>query len=567
MGNAVTGRQGRSAPLLLALLLLALAATFAAGNAGAGAGSVPAPDLAAYPWFYLRDGQPLGPDERPVELIAVGDVMPGRGVASVRSPLASVAPWLQAADLALGNLEAALVAGEPAPAEGQENYFLVAPPAAATMLAGAGFDLLGLANNHTLDAGVAGLSETAGHLLDAGITPLGAGPAGSAYEPTFRELNGVRLAFLAFTAVANPDREHPARTSPDTWTPAFWDEPLALAAVQSARARADAVVVSLHWGYEYETRPDPAQLRIANSLIAAGADLLLGHHPHAVQPVAVGEGPAGSVTAYSLGNFLFDQEQDETRQGLALRAFFDQAGLRAVQALPVAAGLHPRLLPVGEAEALLSRIVPAPRAHYFACSRDGCQETAAPDEPSAPAGSASGGPFWSGAIDLTGDGRPELIGRAAGQVTVYDGGAAGEAVWQSPPEWRVIDVALGDPNDDGRGELFLALRREDDAGHWRSQPYVVGYRGGAYQLLWGGRAVIAPILEVELGDVDGDGAQELVVLEEQEAGATLALWRWQGWTFSLVWRSAPGPYTNLTLLPAGDRLLLAVEETMAVPEG
>src|SRR5690606_29529821 len=147
-----------------------------------------------------------------------------------------------------------------------------------------------------------------------------------------------------------------------------------------------------------------------------------------------------------------------------------------------------------------------------------CQETGAPDGPV----EQRGGLFWSGAIDLTGDGRPELVRRAAEQVTIYDGGAAGEAVWQSPPEWRVIDVALGDPNDDGRGELFLALQRQDDAGHWRSQPYVVGYRGGVYQLLWGGRAVISPILEVELGDVDGDGAQELVVLEEQEAGATLA---------------------------------------------
>src|SRR5690606_20732921 len=156
---------------------------------------------------------------------------------------------------------------------------------------------------------------------------------------------------------------------------------------------------------------------------------------------------AGSVTAYSLGNFLFDQEQGESRQGLALRAFFDRDGLRAVQALPIAAGLHPRLLPVGEAEALLTRIAPVPRQRYFACSHEDCQETGAPDGPV----EQRGGLFWSGAIDLTGDGRPELVRRAAEQVTIYDGGAAGEAVWQSPPEWRVIDVALGDPNDDGRG--------------------------------------------------------------------------------------------------------------------
>jgi hypothetical protein len=65
----------------------------------------PAPDLSAYPWFYLRDGRPLAEDEPVVELIAVGDVMLGRGVAGVPDPLVIAAPWLQAADLTLGNLE------------------------------------------------------------------------------------------------------------------------------------------------------------------------------------------------------------------------------------------------------------------------------------------------------------------------------------------------------------------------------------------------------------------------------------------------------------------------------
>jgi hypothetical protein len=258
------------------------------------------------------------------------------------------------------------------------------------------------------------------------------------------------------------------------------------------------------------------------------------------------------VTASSLGNFLFDQEAGDTREGLALRAFFDARGLRALQALPVAAGPRPHLLPVDDAETLLSRVAPLSPMRYFACSRNECQSVASLEETE-----RRSGLFRSGRIDLTGDGAPELVRRAAEQVTIYEGE---RAVWQSPAEWRVIDVALGDPNDDGRGELLLALLQEDAAGHWRSQPHIVGYRGGAYQILWGGRPVSAPILEVELGDVDGDGVQELAVLEAREQGATIALWRWQGWTFSLVWRSPPGPYANLTLLPAGDGLLLAVEQ-------
>jgi hypothetical protein len=129
-------------------------------------------------------------------------------------------------------------------------------------------------------------------------------------------------------------------------------------------------------------------------------------------------------------------------------------------------------------------------------------------------------------------------------VQVY---GAGQMLWESPPDWFVTDVALGDPNDDGRQELMLAVDRVDPAGNRRSHPYIVGYRGGNYTLLWGGRAVMDPIQEVELGDVDGDGRQELLVLLERAdgSGRQVAVWRWHGWGFSLLWRSAPGRYRDL----------------------
>ena len=80
----------------------------------------------------------------------------------------------------------------------------------------------------------------------------------------------------------------------------------------------------------------------------------------------------------------------------------------------------------------------------------------------------------------------------------------------------------------------------------------MGYRGGAYKVLWGGRPLVYPLREVELGDVDGDGRQELVVLEEQGEAQRVAVWRWQGWSFSLVWRSPPGRYQTLVVVPGAD---------------
>jgi len=536
--------------------------------------ALPAPAAAALPqgdWIYLRDGRPLAPGDDPVEVLVVGDVMPGRAVAAVDDPLAGVEPWLQAADVAVGNLECVLgssalrIAQDLGPDEAGGTarpgpYRLRAPATAAAMLARAGFDVLGLANNHALDYGPEGLAGTAVLLEWAGMDVVGAGPGReAALRPTVREVGGLRLAFLAFNAVPDPDgvpaapalRTHLSGAAPggasvasgvrsDAWTPAPWDPERGPAAVAAARTNADAVIVLVHWGYEYDRRSDPGQRDMARTLLAAGADLVVGHHPHVVQETATAaelglEGRQGLV-AYSLGNLLFDQAQPETRQGLALRAFFDRDGLRAVQALPVQAGLRPGPIPPSPpSQPEQGGEVFPPLAGEDPTGRIGSEGASSPPL-------AGEGPGERSA-DLTGDGVPETVRLEGEQVVVYE---AGVEAWRGLPEWRVADLALGDPNDDGRAEIVLALWKADGEGVLRSHPFIVGYRGGTYRVLWGGSALAKPIHEVELRDVDRDGAEELLVLEEQgdtdPAGSTgggwaLAAWRWHGWGFSLLWRS------------------------------
>jgi poly-gamma-glutamate capsule biosynthesis protein CapA/YwtB (metallophosphatase superfamily) len=520
------------------------------------------PDLSVYPFLYLRDDEPLATSENVVELIAVGDVMLGRGVTGEPRPFAAVASWLRAADLALGNLECVIApGGTPRPGRLDEPtlqpYRLYAPSSAVTALRKAGFDVLGLANNHALDLGPAGLAETVSQLQAAGIATVGAGPnAEAALRPLTCQVEGVRLAFLAFNAVPDPTDTGLTRTEApgqnEGWTRAGWDWERVVAAITAAHAQADAVIVSVHWGYEYEARADHAQRDAAQVMLEAGADLVIGHHPHVVQGV---EKPGfseklgfltdgGRFVAYSLGNFVFDQGQGETRQGLALWAFFDDQGLRAVQALPIWAGPRPRLMSPDEATSLLARVQPPPRHLGFTCDSQACY-------PVEIAQTSETGLFWAGEIDLTGDGTPERVRRAGERVMIHRDGVE---VWQSPPEWRVADLALGDPNDDGRGELLLALWKQDAAGALRSHPFIVGYREGMYRLLWGGSAVSDPIHEVELGDVDGDGVQELIVLKERgdALDRAVTVWRWHGWGFSLMWQSPPGRYRDLALIPGGD---------------
>jgi hypothetical protein len=524
--------------LLLSLLLLGLIISQADMETEP---PVAPPDLSAYPWLYLREGTPPAPGEG-VTLLAVGDVMLGRGVLAQPDPLAGVSAWLQTADLVLDNFEgviADLDSSSPPP-----GYDLRMPETAAAQLRTAGFDVVGLANNHSLDLGPAGLEHTAAQLTAAGLSVIGAGSdRETAVQPTLFTINNTRLALLAFNAIPNPAGQD--SILPPGWTRADWDTETATAAVTAVRAQADAVIVSIHWGYEYQLQVDPAQRRLAQALFDAGADLIVGHHPHVVQETAV---QSGRFVAFSLGNFAFDQGQGETGQGLVLRAVFDAEGLLGVQALPVWAGLRPRLIALETAEPLLSRIRPPAPRMGFVCSRPAddlvCQPTDVPQDPQT-------GPFWSGEIDLTGDGVAELVRREGEQIVIYSKGAA---VWRGLPEWRVVDLALGDPNDDGRMEAILALWKEDEAGIPRSHPFIIGHRGGRYTLLWGGSPVAFPIHELQLGDVTGDGVDNLVVLEETADGQwrTLSVWRWHGWGYTLLWRSPAGRYRDLVLLPGRD---------------
>jgi len=514
------------------------------------------PDLDPYPWIYLRDGLALEGDEQVVSVIAVGDTLLGRGVSGESDPLGDAAGWLGEADLAFANLEGVLVkegTARQASEGGPQPILLSAAPNAVDDLVHAGFDMVSLANNHSLDYGADGLRETADHLREAGIDVFGLASEGGTADPLFREVDGLRLAFLAFNAVADPNPE--LACPPDgecSPGPASWDANSSTEAIARARAAADAVIVSIHWGYEYQPQADPGQERIAQALLDAGADLVVGHHPHVVQGFTIQD---GQVTAYSLGNFLFDQSQGETAHDLALRAFFDEQGLRAVQALPLDSRLKPRLLTMAEAESWLEPLLPQSRFAY-ACDVDGCTAVEAPL--ASKGGRTVDGRFFAGQIDLTGDGKPETVHREGEQITVYEDGSA---IWESPEVWRVMDVALGDPNDDGRYEIALAIRQKDAEGYERSQLYIVGYRGGRYDLLWGGRPLADPVQELAVGDVDGDGIDELVVIEELADGSTQAIsvWRWSGWTFTLVWRSEHGSYANLVLLPDVQRHLIRLD--------
>ena len=508
--------------------------------------------LEAYPWIYQRE-KSTGEASEPYELILVGDILAGRDTQTLEN--IEVPASFQTANLLVGNLEGA-IADLTLPVEKERApYHLAGGPDTALDLAESGFDLLGLANNHALDLNNQGLKATTFFLDEAGIAWVGAGTdAGQASQPRYWQAGRLRLAFLAVNAVSSPQNSQPQAG----WVPAAWEVGFT-SRIQEAHQHADIVIVLVHWGLEYQHQIDPAQHSMAQSMLAAGADLIIGSHPHVVQGIEVyppSEGPNPKITAYSLGNFIFDQSGMDTDTGLALRVVLDEKGISGVQTLPVRAGMQPELLSPETARTFINNLLEPAAPVVFSCTAQTCSSL---DQPKLQTRVESGGLFWSGWEELTGDQNNELVRREAEQVIVYQAGAE---VWRTPASWQVLDAALGDPDGDGREDILLAMLKPDANGILRSHPFIMGYRGGIYRNLWGGSAVSDPILEVELGNIDENPGTELVVLEERDSGLiAITVWDWHGWGFSLRWRSPEGAYKNLRLAldPAGGPAWILVD--------
>jgi len=307
--------------------------------------------LLLFPGESLSSAASAGPGQAPLTLILAGDVMLGRGVTQAlagewEAAFAGVHPWLAGDDgatpdrvLTFANLESPLTT-EP---QVRERYDLRAPPSAAAALRAGGFDALSLANNHALDAGQAGLQETIDALRAAGIAPWVDRATIAAGSETPARLQGGALAYqgLAFDDSVLP-----------------LDIRAAASTVAAAAKRADVVIVSIHWGAEYQAAVSLRQRAIARALSEAGADVIVGHGPHVLQRV---EWVGKTLVAYSLGNFLFDQSYPEDcRWGAILHVRLRGGRAVAVEAFPTVVE-RGRVRPADPetAAAILARLGPA----------------------------------------------------------------------------------------------------------------------------------------------------------------------------------------------------------------
>ena len=269
--------------------------------------------------------------KRPWTLLAGGDVLLDLTEPEGVDPFTKVEPSLSSADVAIVNLEMAITErGEPY----DKEFVFRAPGSAALTLAGAGIDVVSLANNHILDFGSVGLEDTISVLDEVGILRPGAGANNAeAYAPRVLVLdNEIRVAFVSASAIIpggfSAGAERPGIAD------AKWAIPRVLAAVRAAASGNDVVVVSIHWGVERATCPSQDQRGLAQQLIEAGANLILGHHPHVLQPIETFD---RTVIAYSLGNFAWHPRYGITGDTGVLEIFFDGPIVEGYQ-------FHPHIL-------------------------------------------------------------------------------------------------------------------------------------------------------------------------------------------------------------------------------
>ncbi len=233
-----------------------------------------------------------------LRVVAVGDMMLGRmvNIGSLRRndftwPFQQTAAVLQDADLTLGNLEGAIVEG--CPLDETANVFC-ADPRAVEGLVWAGFDGVSLANNHAHDRGDEGFSATIASLEEAGIAAIDDSAI------MIRDVQSIRVGVIGLNDVSAP-----------------LDLPTVLSSVEDVAHIVDVLIGLVHWGDEYVAEPTARQREVGQALIDAGMHVVIGSHPHWVQPA---ESYRDGVIFYSLGNFIFDQMWSEaTCQGEIVR--------------------------------------------------------------------------------------------------------------------------------------------------------------------------------------------------------------------------------------------------------
>ena len=249
-----------------------------------------------------------------------------QGNGDFRFPFLKIADYLKKADILFGNLESVISnKGEKV----GSVYSFRADPKAIEGLLFAGFDILSVANNHIFDYGRLAMEDGLKRLKNVGIGYIGAGfNEEEVRSGIIKEIKGVKICFLAYNNKGSEYWQAGENSSGISWL----DDKITKD-VRTAKEKSDLVIVSMHFGEEYQNKQNGEQEYFAKLAIDSGADLVLGHHPHVIQPV---EKYKQGWIAHSLGNFIFDQNfSEETMEGILLEVIVENKKIQKISQIKI----------------------------------------------------------------------------------------------------------------------------------------------------------------------------------------------------------------------------------------
>ncbi|ACO25835.1 capsular polyglutamate synthetase CapA (plasmid) [Bacillus cereus] len=270
----------------------------------------------------------------------VGDVMMGRNVKKIVDRYGTdyifrhVSPYLKNSDYVSGNFaHPVLLEDKKNYQKANKNIHLSVKEDAVKAVKEAGFTVLNLANNHMTDYGAKGTLDTLKAFKEAELDYVGAGKNfRDVKNIVYQNVNGVRVATLGFTdvfvagSIATKEQPGTLSMNPDVLFKQISK------AKDPKKGNADLVVVNTHWGQEYDNKPSPRQEALAKAMVDAGADIIVGHHPHVLQSFDVYK---QGIIFYSLGNFVFDQGWTSTKDSALVQYHLRDNGTATLDVVPL----------------------------------------------------------------------------------------------------------------------------------------------------------------------------------------------------------------------------------------
>ena len=343
-------------------------------------------------------------------------------------------------------------------------------------------------------------------------------------------------------------------------------------AVKKAKQKSDFVIVSMHSGNEYVNKPNSSQVNFAHSAIDAGADLVIGHHPHVVQIL---EKYKDKYIFYSLGNFIFDQQASETRKGLMIKVYFTKDEITKISLLPIIMKnlAQPEIADINEAKKILQRLnFPTSKQNIYFKNND----TFKKDERAVIYVNTlqkQSNIFKKEKRDLNNNLFFETYELKNGKLTIEENK---KNIWESSDNWWIDDFNFNDSNNDGIVDINLSLWKPGNFG--KSKPFwveendmsiknhffILDLIGNSIKEVWGSSNLSNPNCEFKFADIDNDKENELIVvegdyLEEKCNGNFVAVWKWNGWGFSNEWRSEKGNFSNLEIEKINNKNYILVD--------